>query len=41
CPICGPNAKLSAVSMSYAFKLLLQELTSMCILPRIKLKERV
>ncbi|MEM0100613.1 MAG: DNA-directed RNA polymerase subunit B [Candidatus Methanomethyliaceae archaeon] len=41
CPICGDKAKISPVVMSYAFKLLLQELMSLGISPRLKLAERV
>lgn len=40
CPICGDQARVSPVQVSYAFKLLLQELMSLCISPRLKLKER-
>ncbi len=37
CPIHGDKAKIAAVTVPYAFKLLLQELASMCVMPRIKL----
>jgi len=40
CKICGDVAEISSVAMSYAFKLLLQELMSLCIFPKLKLKER-
>ncbi|MEM1607142.1 MAG: DNA-directed RNA polymerase subunit B [Candidatus Bathyarchaeia archaeon] len=40
CNICEDKAKVSPVTVSYAFKLLLQELMSLCIAPRLKLKER-
>lgn len=41
CPICGEKAKTTAVVVSYAFKLLLQELMSLGIAPRLKLQEKV
>lgn len=41
CPICGEKAKTTKVVMSYAFKLLLQELMSLGVAPRLKLQERV
>ncbi|MHA1379926.1 MAG: DNA-directed RNA polymerase subunit B [Candidatus Helarchaeota archaeon] len=40
CPICGDKIKISKVTMSYAFKLLLQELMSLNIMPKLKLKDR-
>lgn len=39
CRICGDKAIISPVTVSYAFKLLLQELMSLCVAPRLKLKE--
>jgi DNA-directed RNA polymerase subunit B len=41
CPICGDKARSTRVVMSYAFKLLLQELMSLGIAPRLKLSEKV
>jgi DNA-directed RNA polymerase subunit B len=41
CPICGDKAKSTRVVMSYAFKLLLQELMSLGMAPRLKLSEKV
>ena len=40
CTVCGEKARISPVQVSYAFKLLLQELMSLCISPRLILKER-
>jgi len=40
CRICEEKAQISPVIVSYAFKLLLQELMSLCVTPRLKLKER-
>ena len=41
CAQCGDTAPISSVSVAYAFKLLLQEILSLNIAPRLKLKERV
>ncbi|MCW4017677.1 MAG: DNA-directed RNA polymerase subunit B [Candidatus Bathyarchaeota archaeon] len=40
CKICDEKAKISPVVVSYAFKLLLQELQSLCITPKLRLKEK-
>tara|TARA_Y100000310_G_C20427069_1_gene689598 strand:- start:477 stop:845 length:369 start_codon:yes stop_codon:yes gene_type:complete len=40
CPRCGSNTKISAVEMSYAFKLLLDELRSLGIYPKLALEGR-
>ncbi len=40
CRICGDKAQVSPVVVSYAFKLLLQELMSLCVAPRLNLKGR-
>jgi DNA-directed RNA polymerase subunit B len=41
CRVCGEGAKVSPVIVAYAFKLLLQEMMSLCIIPRLKLKDKV
>ena len=41
CRVCGDKAKISSVSVAYAFKLLLQEMQSLNIAPRLMVKERV
>jgi DNA-directed RNA polymerase subunit B len=40
CKICDEKAKITPVTISYAFKLLLQELQSLCITPKLTLKEK-
>ncbi|MHA1595309.1 MAG: DNA-directed RNA polymerase subunit B [Candidatus Baldrarchaeia archaeon] len=40
CPIHGEDGEFAPVITSYAFKLLLQELMSLCIAPRLRLEER-
>ncbi len=40
CKICDEKAKVAPVVVSYAFKLLLQELQSLCITPKLRLKEK-
>jgi len=40
CKLCEDKAKISPVIVSYAFKLLLQELISLCISPTLRLKEK-
>jgi len=39
CPIHGDKGKLKPVEVTYAFKLLVQELMSMCIMPKLKLRD--
>ncbi|NOJ28844.1 MAG: DNA-directed RNA polymerase subunit B [Nitrososphaeraceae archaeon] len=41
CRVCGDKAKISNVVIAYAFKLLLQEMMSLNIAPRLIAKERV
>ena len=40
CPKCGSNVNISAVEISYAFKLLLDELKSMVVYPKLELKSK-
>jgi DNA-directed RNA polymerase subunit B len=41
CPVCGDRADIYPVEMSYAFYLLINELKSLCVVPRIKLESLV
>jgi DNA-directed RNA polymerase subunit B len=41
CPICGSTAKISSVVVSYAFKLLIQEMMSLGLACRLRLKEMI
>ena len=40
CRICGEKSVISPVAISYAFKLLMQELMSLGVAPRLKVEER-
>ena len=40
CPKCGSNVEIVPVDISYAFKLLLDELKSLCIYPQLILKSK-
>ncbi len=37
CPKCGSNVEVTAIEISYAFKLLLDELKSLCVYPKLNL----
>lgn len=41
CPLCEKGKDVSGIEISYAFKLLLQELMSLGIFPRIRVREKV
>jgi len=40
CPKCGGNVEISAIEISYAFKLLMDELKALCVFPRLKLTNK-
>lgn len=40
CPACGESAPITFIELSYAFKLLLDELKSMCIYPKLNVKPK-
>ena len=41
CRVCGDKARISSVSVAYAFKLLLQEMQSLNVAPRLLIREKV
>ncbi len=41
CRVCGDKAKVSSISVAYAFKLLLQEMQSLNVAPRLLIKEKI
>jgi DNA-directed RNA polymerase subunit B' len=40
CPICGDNVEIDFIEIAYAFKLLLDEFKSLCIYPKLQLKNK-
>jgi DNA-directed RNA polymerase subunit B' len=40
CPICGDGTEINNIELSYAFKLMLDELKSLCIYPRLTLENK-
>jgi len=40
CSVCGDNVEITGAEMSYAFKLLLDELKSLCVYPKLSLKNK-
>ena len=40
CPLYGENIEVNSIEMSYAFKLLLDELKALCIYPKMELKSK-
>jgi DNA-directed RNA polymerase subunit B' len=40
CPLCGENSDVSEIQISYAFKLLLDELKALLVYPKLGLKEK-
>jgi len=40
CPICGDNISINNIELSYAFKLMLDELKALGLYPKLKLKDR-
>lgn len=40
CPVCGDNVDINYIEVSYAFKLLLDELKSLCLYPKIGLTNK-
>ncbi|RLG18237.1 DNA-directed RNA polymerase subunit B, partial [Nanoarchaeota archaeon] len=40
CPVCGEDAPITIIEVSYAFKLLLDELKSLCIYPKLLIKPK-
>ncbi len=40
CPICGDNVEITNVELAYAFKLILDEFKSLCVYPKLQLKNK-
>ncbi len=40
CPICGDNVEISHIEIAYAFKLMMDEIKSMCVYPKLNLKNK-
>lgn len=40
CPVCGDNVPITNIEISYTFKLMMDELKSMCVYPKLILKEK-
>ncbi len=40
CPVCGDNTEINYIELAYAFKLLLDEIKSLCIYPKLELKNK-
>ena len=40
CPVCGDNVEITEIEISYAFKLIMDELKTMGIYPQLKLKTK-
>jgi DNA-directed RNA polymerase subunit B' len=40
CPICGDNVIINNIELSYAFKLILDEFKSLCLYPKLQLKNK-
>jgi len=40
CPLCGENVEINDIEISYAFKLILDEFKSLCVYPKLVLKNK-
>ena len=41
CPLCSSDSDIQEIEVSYAFKLMLNELIATCIFPQLKLGDKV